>query len=87
MQEETYTLITGSSQGIGKGYALEFAKRGHNLLLVALPEPKLEETAEEIKEKFDVKVDTLGIDLSQLTAPKEVYNWSKEKGYHIPVSF
>jgi short-subunit dehydrogenase len=83
--QENYTLITGSSQGIGKGYAIEFAKRGHNLLLVALPEPQLEETANEIKEKFDVKVDTLGIDLSQLKAPEEVYNWSKEKGYVVDI--
>ncbi len=83
--QETYTLITGSSQGIGKGYAMEFAKRGHNILLVALPEPKLEETAEEIKEKFDVKVDTLGIDLSQLKAPEEVYNWCKNKGYVVDI--
>ncbi len=83
--QETYTLITGSSQGIGKGYAMEFAKRGHNLLLVALPEPQLDETANEIKEKFDVNVDTLGIDLSQLKAPEEVYNWCKEKGYVVDI--
>ncbi len=83
--QKTYTLITGSSQGIGKGYAMEFAKRGHNLLLVALPEPQLDETANEIKEKFDVKVDTLGIDLSQLKAPEEVYNWCKEKGYEVDI--
>jgi len=85
MNKETYVLITGSSQGIGKGYALEFAERGYNLLLVALPGPKLEGTAREIKEKFDVKVDTLAIDLAEQKAPEQVYNWSKENDYIVDI--
>lgn len=83
--KENYALITGSSQGIGKGYAMELAERGHHLLLVALPEPNLNETAKEIREKFKVKVDTLGIDLSQLKAPQEVYNWCKENDYTVDI--
>jgi len=82
---ETYTLITGSSQGIGKGYAMEFAKRGHNVLLVALPEPKLEETAFEIKEKFKVKVETLAIDLAKEDAPQQVYDWCKNNSYVVDI--
>ncbi len=82
---EYYTLITGSSQGIGKAYAMEFAKRGHNILLVALPEPKLDETHEEIQEKFNVKVDSLPIDLSESDAPQKVYDWCKAKKYTVDI--
>lgn len=82
---ETYTLITGSSQGIGKGYAMEFAKRGHNVLLVALPEPKLEETALEIKEKYPVKVASLPIDLAKEDAPQNVYDWCKKNDYVVDI--
>ncbi len=82
---EYYTLITGSSQGIGKAYALEFAKRGHNVLLVALPEPKLDETHKEIQGKFNVKVDSLPIDLSEKDAAQKVYDWCKTKKYTVDI--
>ncbi len=82
---EYYTLITGSSQGIGKAYAKEFAKRGHNVLLVALPEPQLDETAKEIREQFKVKVDTLPIDLAAAEAPQKVYDWCKSQNYTVDI--
>jgi uncharacterized protein len=85
MEQKTYTLITGSSQGIGKAYAMEMAGRGHNLLLVALPEPKLEETANQIKSKFQVEVDFMGIDLAEIDAPSQVYQWCKEKNYVVDI--
>jgi uncharacterized protein len=85
MEQKNYALITGSSQGIGKAYAIELAQRGHNLLLVALPEPKLDETVSEIKSRYNVKIDSLGIDLSQLDAPQKVYDWCKEKDYIIDI--
>ncbi len=82
---ENYTLITGSSQGIGKAYAKEFAKRGRNVLLVALPEPQLDETAQEIAQEFNVKVDTLPIDLSTADAPQKVYDWCKTQNYTVDI--
>jgi uncharacterized protein len=85
MDTRTYALITGSSQGIGKAYAMELAQRGHNLLLVALPEPNLEETVNEIKSKFKVEIDFLGIDLSLLESPQKVFDWCKQKGYIIDI--
>ena len=85
MDTRTYALITGSSQGIGKAYAMELAKQGHNLLLIALPEPKLEETVNEIKSKFKVEIDFLGIDLSLLESPQKVFDWCKQKGYIVHI--
>lgn len=35
MTEKTSVVITGASSGIGATYAERFARRGHNLVLVA----------------------------------------------------
>ncbi|EGR34579.1 short-chain dehydrogenase reductase, putative [Ichthyophthirius multifiliis] len=39
--KDTYALITGSSDGIGKQFAIEMAKSGMNLILIARNEQKL----------------------------------------------
>lgn len=80
-----YTLVTGGSMGIGKALARECATRGMNLLLVALPGPELEETANEIREDFSVKVDTLGIDLTGPSSPGKVLEWCEENNYTIDI--
>jgi len=52
---ENYTLITGASMGLGKEFAIEFARRGRNLILVALPGRNLSQLCEEIALTFGVK--------------------------------
>lgn len=49
-------LITGASSGIGKQTAIEFAKLGSNIILVARTKNKLEEVENELKQ---FNVDTL----------------------------
>jgi len=83
--EMNYTLVTGGSMGIGKALARECARRGMNLLLVALPGPELEQTAEEIREDFSVKVDTLGIDLTGPPSPEKVLEWCEKNNYTIDI--
>ena len=48
-------LITGASSGIGKQTAIEFAKLGANIILVARRKEKLDELANEL-EKFNVTI-------------------------------
>jgi short-subunit dehydrogenase len=80
-----YTLITGGSMGIGKALARECARRGMNVLLVALPGPELEQAANEIREDFSVKVDTLGIDLTLLSSPGKVHEWCERHNYAVDI--
>jgi uncharacterized protein len=80
-----FTLITGGSMGIGRAIAYECAGRKMNLLIVSLPEPELEITAEEIRKKFSVIVYTLGINLTDRDAPEKVYNWCKEKNWKVNI--
>ena len=54
--QKYFTLITGSSSGIGKSLAFECAKRGMNILMVALPGPELENTASEIISEYGIEV-------------------------------
>lgn len=44
------TVVTGSTDGIGKSYATELAKRGMNVVLVSRTLEKLEKVAAEIGE-------------------------------------
>ncbi len=82
--QKTYTLITGASNGIGKALAENCAARGYNALLVALPEPKLEEVTNELRTQYpNQDFQFLGSDLMQKEAPQEIYNWCQENGYVI----
>ena len=47
-----WALVTGSTDGIGKAYAFELAKKGLNLILVGRNPSKLEDVSSEIKSKF-----------------------------------
>lgn len=58
-------LITGASSGIGATYAERFARRGHDLVLVARDKPRLETLAARLQEEHGVAVDILQADLTQ----------------------
>lgn len=58
-------LITGASSGIGAVYADRFAKRGHDLVLVARDRARLEALAERLRRGSGVAVDLIQADLTQ----------------------
>jgi len=64
MSNNLYTLITGASEGFGRALATECASRKMNLILVALPESKLQFLAETLKQKYEVDVVAIEKDLS-----------------------
>ena len=57
-------LITGGSSGIGRASAIEFAKNGATLILVARNQTKLDKIANDLK-KFNVPVLTFECDISK----------------------
>jgi uncharacterized protein len=83
MTNQTYTLITGGSSGIGKALAEECARRGRNLLLVALPDEALGNTASVLKSKYGVAVQTLAIDLTLQCAPLDVFEWCTRNEFMV----
>jgi short-subunit dehydrogenase len=64
-------LITGASSGIGKESAIEFAKLGANIILVARKKDKLEQVANELK-KFNVSILVCQCDVSKKDQVKEM---------------
>lgn len=59
-----WCVITGATDGIGKAFAFEMAKKGLNVLLISRTQSKLEQTKTEIKERYKVEVKILKIDFS-----------------------
>lgn len=82
-QKEYYTLVTGSSAGLGKRIASTCAEKGFNLFLVSLPDTGLENFAIELREKFPVQVKWLCIDLTRYEAPLDVFNFTRENSIVI----
>ncbi len=57
-------FITGASSGIGATYAERFARRGHDLVLVARDKSRLDALAARLREESHVAVDVLQADLT-----------------------
>jgi len=64
MSSKPTVLITGASTGIGAVYADRFAKRGHDLVLVARDRAKLETLAARLQKENGVAVNILQADLT-----------------------
>ena len=76
-------LITGASAGIGAAFAQELAARQKNLVLVARSEAKLQKLAQQLQEKYNIQVDILVQDLTELAAAKTVFDTVTQKGLTI----
>jgi short-subunit dehydrogenase len=83
MNNIVFSLITGASSGIGKAIAYECAGRGMNLLLVALPDSGLEQVASDIRQKHNVEIHTLELDLTRLEGPKSVLDWCEGNKFGV----
>jgi len=72
-----WALITGSTDGIGRAYAIELAKRGLNVILISRTKEKLEQVAKEIQNKnSSVQVKTIAVDF---TKDNSIYTTIREE--------
>jgi len=80
-----YALITGASSGIGYELAQQFAKHGHNLILVARQENKLIQLADDLKRNYLIEILIIYLDLGHTDAAEEIFRQVQKKS--IPVYY
>lgn len=91
-------LVTGGTSGLGLQFAHALASRGLSLVLVARDEERLERTAEQLRWRYRVEVETLVADLADRFAtaavaerltdaasPVEVLVNNAGHGVHVPL--
>lgn len=66
MSTRPTVLITGASTGIGAVYAARFAQRGHDLVLVARDQARLDALAARLRDEHKVSIEIIPADLTQL---------------------
>lgn len=80
-----YTLITGTTSGIGKRFAEKFAKNKYNLVIVDKYEKSLKEQKRYLENKYKIKVKYITKDLSLEDSCKEIYDEVKESNIDIDI--
>ena len=82
--EAHVALITGASQGLGRAFAAELARRGTDLALVALPDSGLPGLARGLELVYGVRTAHLETDLTEPGSPEHLVRWIRTQG--LPVS-
>lgn len=67
-----WAVVAGASEGLGRAFATELARRGLNVLLVARREPALLETAAVLRGAHGVEVVALALDMAQSDAVERI---------------
>lgn len=83
----SYVIITGSTDGIGKSLAFQFAKRGFNIVSISRTLSKLQKTEAELKEKYpQLQVVSIQADFSNCMEPGFFDNiWEQTKDLDISI--
>lgn len=72
-------LITGSARGIGKAIAEEYAANGASVIISDILQDKADETAAELKEKYNVETLAVKADVSKYEEVEALINQIIEK--------
>lgn len=78
-------LITGASAGLGYEFAHLFARDKYNLVLVARSGPKLNELAEQLRQRHAVAVKTIPLDLGLPQASQTLFEETRHAGIHVDI--
>lgn len=81
----TTALITGASSGIGLELSQVFARTGHDVILVARSEDKLQALKNELSNKYDIEATVFCHDLTDTKAPQTLFDQIQQSGQTVDV--
>lgn len=81
----TTALVTGASSGIGAIFARKLAQRGHDLVLVARSQEKLQAIADELSQQYGVLATVIPRDLTAPEAIESLFNQLEQLGIQVEV--
>lgn len=82
--EDSYVLITGASDGIGKEFANNFASLGFNIILISRNQEKLSNVAKDLKYNYGARTLVYPMDLAK--ASEDDFNRLAEETKNLDVS-
>lgn len=85
MEPSATALITGATGGFGYHLCREFARHGYDLVITARNPNSLKQLAARLRERFDVRVQTIPLDLNQPGAARQLYDKVTQLGHPIDV--
>lgn len=85
MSSRPLALVTGASSGIGTDLAREFARDGHDLILVARNEAALTALAAEVSAEHGVTATVIAADLADPAAPRRLFDDVTARGLSVDV--
>lgn len=80
MEKLNRAVITGASSGIGEAFANLLASQGVNLVIAARRSENLNQLAAKLTEKYQVTVDILPLDLTEIGAAEKLYQFATQNG-------
>ena len=84
----SWVIITGSTDGIGKGFAYSLAKQGFNIVSISRNPARLAELSTDLMSKYGVKVLDIAKDFSECTKdPIQFYSdiYSRTTGLDVSI--
>jgi short-subunit dehydrogenase len=78
-------LVTGASAGIGGEIAHELARRGHNVILVARRQERLDELAGELAGEHGIRAETIACDLADPEGRARLHDKATQLGLDVDV--
>ncbi|CAL8292209.1 unnamed protein product [Boreogadus saida] len=60
-----WAVVTGATDGIGKSYAEELARRGFSMMLISRSQDKLDDVAKSLGHQFKVETRTIAVDFGR----------------------
>ena len=80
---EPRALITGASAGLGVEFARQLAGKGKDLILVARRTERMDTLAKTLRDEFNVAVDVIQADLSDIRATSDLYAEVTRRGLTV----